>query len=178
MSDLTLHLHLTPLPSGEDVERIEDLIASTLWRHGWRGALESDATGNTVTLKFSRQADDGRGYPRAETGDSDAPDHQREFTFDYRDGELTATIFAASSNEAWQKLMRHIGGISEPGVTISVGSAQLHPCYWAETTEESDEAIEDDDDGEDWSEPPVPALDAHLEMDYEDRNGGVGGWDE
>lgn len=60
---MVLRLMLEPDPCSE-LEEIEDLVASTLWRHGWRGGVKSDATGNTVTLKFLPQVDDGRAYPR------------------------------------------------------------------------------------------------------------------
>ena len=194
---IALRLVLSPDPKSA-LEEIEDLIASSLWRHGWRGRVESDATGNTVTLKFLPQADDGRGYQHrgAKQGgavtidelgyalrrvmaylsihddqyyegnadglrarellkrlqDAGAPDGLHKFTFAYRDGELTATVYAKSSDEAWQKLERHIGGIASPDVTISVGSARLHSYDWEEMTEESDD-IENDGDSESWDEP-------------------------
>jgi len=202
MSNLVLHLNLAPPPSGEDVERIEDLIASALWRHGWRGALTSDTTGNTVVLKYA-PVDDGRGYPRADgvtrgelahalrrvlayaaihdsayyttnadalkarallerLGDrDDARAGEREFSFAYRDGEIAATVRAASSDAAWEKLTRVVGGVNEPGVTLAVGDAMLHTCFWTETTEESgDPADAYDDDGELWNvEPPDAIID-------------------
>lgn len=197
---IVLRLALEPDPRSAR-EEIEDLIASSLWRHGWRGHVESDTTGNTVTLKFLPQADDGRGYPHggAKQGgavtvdelsyalrrvmaylsihddqyyegnadglrarellkrlqDAGAPKGQREFTFGYRDGELTATVYAKSSDEAWQKLERHIGGIASPDVTISVGSARLHSYDWEEMTEEPDEGIEDSEDDEGWDVPEL-----------------------
>jgi hypothetical protein len=169
MSNLVLRLQIDPPPSGEDVERIEDLIASALWRHGWRGALTSDTTGNTVVLKYA-PVDDGRGYPHADgvtcgelerLGDrDDARAGEREFSFTYRDGEIAATVRAASSDAAWEKLTRVVGGVNEPGVTLVVGDAMLHTCFWTETTEQEpgDPADADNDDGEFWDAEPSDAI--------------------
>jgi hypothetical protein len=162
MSNLVLRLQIDPPPSGEDVERTEDLIASVLWRHGWRGALTSDTTGNTVVLKYA-PVDDGRGYPRAlleRMGDrDDARADEREFSFTYRDGEIAATVRAASSDAAWEKLTRVMGGVNEPGVKLAVGDAMLHTCFWTATTEEPDDVADaDDDDGEFWDAEPSDAI--------------------
>jgi hypothetical protein len=80
---------------------------------------------------------------------------EREFTFTYRDGEISATVIAPSSDAAWAKLNRFVNGHAEPGVTLTIGDAMLHTCFWTETTEEpdediEDEDIEDEDDGESW----------------------------
>lgn len=197
-------LRLQPPPSGEDNERIEDLIASTLWRHGWRGALKSGATGNTVTLKFLPQVDDGRGYPRdagpvsvealshalkrvlaylaihdsqyyesnadalkarhaSRLGRCDAAAAlcagQTEFTFAYRDGEMTATVRAALEEDARNKLDRVIHGGADADVTVSADVSQTHPDLWESV--EGDMAEDEEgwnDDGE-YDEEGDPIID-------------------
>jgi hypothetical protein len=88
-------------------------------------------------------------------GDLDKPRAgEREFTFDYRAGEISATVRAASSDAAWAKLNRCVNGHAEPGVTLAIGDAMLHTCFWEETTEEPDEDIADEDAGESWDAEP------------------------
>lgn len=68
-NELILRLRLDPAPCSEMIEQIEDLVASTLARHGYAGHIESSVTGNTTAVQYRPRVDDGRGYPRANTAD-------------------------------------------------------------------------------------------------------------
>ncbi len=163
---IVLQLHLA---TRGDTEEIEDLVASILARHGYRGHIESNATGNTTQVQVRPQVDDGRGYPRPTGVTRGEPAHallehpsagEHVFTFAYRDGEITATVTAASSDAAWAKLRRAADGVDEPGVTFTLGDAQLHTCYWTETTDDDDADADDEGwrDGDD-DEPADPIVD-------------------
>ncbi len=187
---VVLRLILDPIPRSEMIEEIEDLLASTLARHGYAGHIESSATGNSTAVKFRAQVDDGRGYPRqnapgviigelshalrrvlAYLAIHDSQYHdtnadalrarelleclkptaaragEREFTFTYRDGEMTAIVRAKSEDDAWTKLYRVIhGSADDRAVMVRADASQTHPDLWKDADAPETDNRDGDDD--------------------------------